>query len=375
MIKVLHISNSYMRSKVHHELCKHIDRLDCEQIIYVPESECFDPQTHRIDSDKVKVVYSKVIKKYHHYLYPLKIRAIAKDVEKKVDLEKINVMHASTFFSDGAVALRLKKKYGIPFCVAVRGTDVNSFLKYRIFYSYYKKLVQEAEKIFFITPTIKERFVSSPAAKGLENVINQKSVIMPNGIDDFWIEHKNLKRKVGGHEVLYVGRFMQNKNIEVLASVVDELKAIVPDIRLNMIGGEGELNDQIIELCEKRKDIISYHGRLSDKAKMMEIMRGCNVFAMVSFLETFGLVYVEAMSQGLPILYTKGQGVDGVFTDDVGEKVNPYNREEIKEALKKLLMQPNYYRTLTDEELARFDWNTIACRYYDFYSDCINKKI
>lgn len=374
-MRVLHISNSYMRSKVHFELCKHIDRLDCEQIIYVPESEDFDPLTNCVDSEKVEVIYSKVIKKYHHYLYPLKIRTIVKDVEKKVDLKKIDVMHASTFFSDGAVAFRLKRKYDIPFCVAVRGTDVNSFLKYRVFDSYYRMIIREAEKIFFITPTIKERFVSCPASKGLENIITQKGIVMPNGIDDFWIKNKYLKRKDGGHNVLYVGRFMHNKNIEALVSVVDELHEIVPDIKLNMIGGGGELNNQIIELCKSRKDIINYHGRLSDKNKMMEIMRGCNVFAMVSFLETFGLVYVEAMSQGLPILYSKGQGVDGVFTDDVGEKVNPYNREEIKEALMKLLLQPNDYRSLTDEELGRFDWNAIACKYYGIYSDCINKKI
>lgn len=374
-MRILHISNSYMRSRVHHELCKHIDALGCEQIIYVPESEDFDPQTNHIESDKVKVVYSKVIKKYHHYLYPLKIRDIFRDVEKKVDLNMIDVIHASTFFSDGAVALKIKKKYGIPFVVAVRGTDVNAFLKYRFFDSTCKKLISEADRIFFITPIIKEHFISSPATKGLRDVIEQKSMVLPNGIDDFWIEHPNLKQKNEGHDVLYVGRFMQNKNIEMLMSVVNELKGSIPDIKLHLIGGGGELNDHIISLCNSHQDIMEYHGLLKDKTKMLDIMRKCNVFAMLSFRETFGLVYVEAMSQGLPVLYTKGQGIDGVFPDDVGEKVNPHDKEEIKDALQDLLLKPDKYRPLSSSELACFDWSTIARKYMDVYSQCkIRKK-
>lgn len=369
-MKVLHISNSYMRSKVHYELCRHIDKLCCEQIIYVPESEIFDPQTNHIESDNAVVVYSKVIKKYHHYLYTLKIRDIFKDVEKKVDLKGIDVIHASTFFSDGAVALKIKKKYGIPFVAAVRGTDVNAFLKYRFFDSTCKQLIAEAEKIFFITPTIKERFKNSPATKGFEEEIEQKSIVLPNGIDDFWIEHPNLQQKRSGHAVLYVGRFMQNKNIEVLVSAINELKGIIPDIKMHLIGGGGELNNQIIALCNAHQDTVTYHGLLKDKHKMLDIMRGCNVFAMVSFHETFGLVYVEAMSQGLPVLYTKGQGIDGVFPKEVGERVNPYDKEEIKNALKNLLLKSENYRPLTENELACFDWNTIARKYMDVYSRC-----
>lgn len=369
-MRVLHISNGYMRSKVHYELCKHIDNLGCNQLVYVPESENFDSQTNHIESDKVEIVYSKVIKKYHHYLYPLKIRDIFKDIEKKVDLNTIDVIHASTFFSDGAVALKIKKKFGIPFIAVVRGTDVNAFLKYRIFDSTCRKIVLEAEKIFFVTPNIKERFMGSHAIRGLEYFIEQKGVVQPNGINDFWIEHSNLKQKDGGHEILYVGRFMQNKNIEALMTVVNELKASIPDIKLHLIGGGGELNDYIVERCNTHQDTMVYHGRLNDKKKMLDIMRGCNVFAMISFHETFGLVYVEAMSQGLPVLYTKGQGIDGVFPDEVGERVNPYDKNDISNALQKLLLNPDKYRPLSQSELSCFDWNKIAHRYMEVYSNC-----
>ena len=52
-------------------------------------------------------------------------------------------------------------------------------------------------------------------------------------------------------------------------------------------------------------------------------MRSCSVFAMPSIFETFGLVYLEALSQNLPVVYTKGQGIDGMFDNTVGIGVDP----------------------------------------------------
>lgn len=63
-------------------------------------------------------------------------------------------------------------------------------------------------------------------------------------------------------------------------------------------------------------------------------MRSCSVFAMPSIFETFGLVYLEALSQNLPVVYTKGQGIDGMFDNTVGIGVDPLSVEEIKNAIK-----------------------------------------
>lgn len=371
-MKALHICNCYMRSKVHYELYSHLDKYDIDQIIYVPESEIYAPDKNSIDSKKVKIICSKIEKPYHRYLYPLKIRTIAHDLEKKINLGEVSIVHATTFFSDGAVALRIKKKYGIPFVVAVRGTDVNAFARYRVFWPKYKEIVKEAERIFFVTPNIKNKFVECGASKGLEDLINKKSIVIPNGINDFWVEHKRLEITKEGNEILYIGRFMHNKNVKMLIDAIEDLKSRIPDIRLNLIGGGGELNDYIIDLCNEKPDYLQYHGRITDKERLLEIVRKCNIFAMISLSETFGLVYVEALSQGLPILYTKNQGVDGVFQDNIGEKVDPRNFEDVKRALIKLLENRDSYRALVESELDQFDWNYISAKYLDLYRSIVN---
>lgn len=62
---------------------------------------------------------------------------------------------------------------------------------------------------------------------------------------------------------------------------------------------------------------------------------------MPSKAETFGLVYVEAMLQGLPILYTKNEGIDGFYEENIGEKVISTDMEEIQIKLLKLIENTN----------------------------------
>ena len=56
---------------------------------------------------------------------------------------------------------------------------------------------------------------------------------------------------------------------------------------------------------------------------------------MPSSNETFGLVFIEALSQSLPIIYTKGEGIDGYFKDDfIGKAVNSKDNQSIAYAIK-----------------------------------------
>lgn len=89
---------------------------------------------------------------------------------------------------------------------------------------------------------------------------------------------------------------------------------------------------------------------------------------MPSKHETFGLVYAEAMSQGLPVIYTRGQGFDGQFEEgEVGYSVQYDSAEEIVDRIKEIL---NNYKTISNncvEKVDRFDWDEIARKYIEIY--------
>ncbi|GAF71811.1 unnamed protein product, partial [marine sediment metagenome] len=96
--------------------------------------------------------------------------------------------------------------------------------------------------------------------------------------------------------------------------------------------------------------------------------RESDIFIMPSQKETFGLVYGEAMSQGLPIIYSKGQGIDGYFKEGkVGYSVNPNDTNDI---IKKIeLILENYHNISKNchDMVEKFSWENIARTYHNIY--------
>ena len=91
---------------------------------------------------------------------------------------------------------------------------------------------------------------------------------------------------------------------------------------------------------------------------------------MISKGETFGLVYVEALSQGLPILYTKNQGIDGTFKNHIGEAAYPDSLDSIVEKLEKLLNDYEHYE-IDKINFSQFNWEKIANSYFALYKDVL----
>src|SRR5690606_27697826 len=128
---------------------------------------------------------------------------------------------------------------------------------------------------------------------------------------------------------LFIGRFDNNKNVE---NLIDSLNIVRQQtdfpITLDLIGGTGNRHEKIIQKT-KNFNWINYHGEIFNKDQLKEIFKTANYLSMISHTETFGLVYLEALSQGKPILYTKGQGVDGMFNFEIGEAVNSTDINDI----------------------------------------------
>ena len=147
------------------------------------------------------------------------------------------------------------------------------------------------------------------------------------------------------------------------------LKNQIPDIKLNLIGGDGPQEQEVLRAVKKHPETLICHGKITDKQKLQDIYRSCSVFAMPSLRETFGLVYVEALSQGLTVLYSENVGIDGMFADNQGERVNPYSKKSVQNALAELLLHPENYQELTKEKLQDFNWHNIALKYVNMYQE------
>ncbi len=368
--KVLHICNDFTYSKVHTELYQQLDNLGVDQIIYSPIRNKELEGQNQFEGKHTSILYSFLLKPLHRIFFNRKIDVIAKDIQQKVDLSQVSYVHATNLFSDGAAALQLKKRYGIPYIVAVRNSDINAFLKLPHLWWVHRAVIKEADKVIFISAALQKRLLQHPTLIGMRNILRDKSILLPNGINRYWLDNLHLTPEQHSlkHSILYVGNFDENKNVVRLIQTVLRLQQSFPDIHLDLVGGTGGREQEVLKLVEQHPDTLAYKGRIFDKPLLRDIYLGNSIFAMPSLHETFGLVYVEALSQGLTVLYTKGEGIDGLFAEKVGEGVVPTSDKSIEDALRQLLSQPEKYQILPTEAFASFDWKNIAQEYQNLYT-------
>ena len=371
-MNVLHISNGYADSKVHSNLTKALDELGLEQTVYCPVREEKFLGRFKFEGNKIDFVYSFCIKPWYKYVYHYKRWMLYKDMKRRIALDKFDIIHAPSLFSDGGLALKVFKEYGIPYVVAVRNTDINTFIKYlRHTYHTGREIALNATKIFFISKAEMDEFIASDFARPIYSQIKDKIVLQPNGIESYWHEHISHSPRIG-HQILYIGDFTPNKNVCRVIQAISQLRTSknFSDIKFVIVGGGKDKDDSTLKMIQSNSDFVEYLGKIYDKEKLANIMHKSAVFVMPSIHETFGLVYLEALSQNLPVIYSKGQGIDGLFDESVGIRVNPLSVNEIRDAICDILLNPDRYGNKS-VSFNDFNWKNIAEKYIGFYHDSI----
>ena len=375
MTNILHISNGYTGSKLYKNLVSELDNLGLQQFVYTPIRE-----NSKIGENHVvfktggsKIVYSDILN-YHldRISYRSKIKKILKDIESKIDFNKVDIIHAHTWYSDGGVAYLLHKKYNIPYIIAIRSTDLNVFQKYLIHErAYGMNILKNAQNIILITASYKDRVLKEKSLQSIKNSIFDKLMIIPNGVNKFWIENAVHSRKnfeFNNINCLYVGTFIKRKNVVLLQSAIKELNNESIKIHLDLVGGGGKDHKKVLKTVNDNKNIMTYHGQVKDKNILKDFYNKSTIFTMPSRNETFGLVYVEALLQGLPLLYTHNEGIDGFYNEKIGEKIFSNDVAEIKKKLLSLVNNYNEYSIPTDRLIENHDWSKIAIKYKELYT-------
>ncbi len=372
----LHICNDLLGSKVHENLYKSLKELEINQVIYHPLRKHSVDSINKLNPDSIgEVITSKVLHPLHRVFFTRKINFLYEDLQSKVDVKSFDIVHATTLFSDGALALKIFKEYKIPYIIAVRGTDINVFLKYRFdLLPLGKEILLNAKHVIFISDSLKNNFVRS-GFKLSKPFITKKQIIIPNGLDSYWLNNVVTNRKKAKpKKFLYIGNFSYNKNVLRLVKAFLILSEKYENLTLNLVGKGGAEEEKIKDLALNNPEKIHFHGPIYDKIELQKIYLSNDIFAMVSIGETFGLVYVEALTQGLPILYTENQGIDGTFKEKVGVSANPKSINSIMVGMETLINNYPQFETETID-FSKFLWNDIAKTYLKLYSSILNERM
>ena len=354
---------------MHASLYQELDRLGVSQIVYSYFRKA-SGKRNEFDASNTVFVLRPILRQYHRALYHLKVSRVFHDVCNTVEISKVSISHATTLFSDGAIAYKLFNKYRIPYVVAVRSTDVDDFLRLAPHtWRMGRQVLLNAQKVVFITESLKEKLLSHPFICHDKDAVIQKTIVRPNGIPDYWLSDISCDI-VHENNVLYIGSFLKRKNVLMLEKAIVSLRKEpgFENIKLTLVGGGGGQARAVEQFARNNKEAIEYLGRIRDSDMLKQIYRRNSIFAMPSVNETFGLVYLEALSNNLAIIYTAGTGIDGFFDASVGERIVQPTVQKLVAALKMILSHRDRYSN-SSVDFNSFRWSRIADYYYGIYRE------
>jgi len=205
-----------------------------------------------------------------------------------------------------------------------------------------------AKKIKFlisVSELTKNRFINWTA------INNYKSFILPNSIalEKFGTGSKNpqlvYRYKLDNKRVLMtLGRLSAEeryKGIDEVLDVLPELTAIIPNL-VYMVVGDGtdkpRLQDKVARL--QLGEAVIFTGTVPEELKA-DYYRLADVFVMPGYGEGFGIVYLEAMACGIPVIASKiDASREALRGGDLGILVDPHNAIEIKQGILEALKKP-----------------------------------
>ena len=287
--------------------------------------------------------------------------------------ERFDLLHAHSLFSNGYLCRRLKKKLGLPYVVAVRSGDVNQFFaRVPLLRGVGAAILREADGVVFLSEKYRDLVLGKYVPAKWREEIQQKCAVVPNGIARVFLENPGAPKAYAPEDrrlrLITVAFVNDLKNQRTVCRAAGLLETRGYQVRYRVIGRKEDEGYAEEVLRDPR---VEYSGAMPQEQLIGEY-RAADVFVMPSHKETFGLTYVESMSQGVPVIYSRGQGFDGQFPEgEVGFAVEPDSAEEIADAVERILKD---YKRMSENAVngsARFEWSAIAARYRDLYAALI----
>jgi glycosyltransferase involved in cell wall biosynthesis len=169
--------------------------------------------------------------------------------------------------------------------------------------------------------------------------------VIPTGVDDIFFRPGDGAKFRAAHGVpperpvlVHVGRLAHEKNIDFLLHMLRELRAAVPDVLL-FIAGEGPAERHLRGLADRLQlnGSVKFTGYLDRGTTLLDCYAAGDAFVFSSKTETQGLVLLEAMAQGTPVVSVSELGTRDILHEGQGAVVAPDRPGEFAQRVAQLL--------------------------------------
>lgn len=245
-----------------------------------------------------------------------------------------DLIQAHKITVEGMAGYALAERFGCPLiCDIQGGTDVRILRAKPNLHNHYRTIAERSSCIFPYAPWVIPAFEKHI---GLERSKCVNLPVLP-GFDTLQPSTSRNTRRL-----VTLMRFddRTNKNLSGTMAAMKQLTGRYPELALDIYGGGSP--EGLLELTKKTKEKglvgrVHFKGPIANKV-LISTLGNYTALVMPSFMETYGLVYAEALLCGLPVMYSRGRAIDGYFNpDDIGYACDPTSVEDIATGIDHML--------------------------------------
>lgn len=292
--------------------------------------------------------------KYTDTQLEMYIKAFENAIEDVIKEFKPDIIHSGHIW----ILSNIASKYNIPTIITSHGTDIIGHNMWSRFHKYSEEAIERCSKVITISDSNREDVLTAfPNAK-------DKIVQLRNGYDQNIFEKKEYNKKEVLEEigidknyeniVLFSGRLVEIKGVDVLLKAA---KRYEDGNTLTLIAGGGVLLEPLKEQAEELglNDVVFLGNQKQENLSILYNI--ADVLAVPSRIEGFGLVAVEALACGTPVIATNQGGLPEFINEKVGALVEVEDDIALEKEISKILTGEKKFNK---EELASYAKNNYA---------------
>lgn len=228
-----------------------------------------------------------------------------------------------------------------------------------------KKLLNKFDHILAVSENTKKDIVN------FYNINPDKISVTYLGVD-MGVKELIVGELKSSNYLLYIGTIEPRKNIEGILQAFEDfcLENNIIDLDLIIAGKNGWNNKYIYKILNnsKIKDKVKILNYVTEDEKI-NLYKNAKIFIFPSFYEGFGIPIIEAQSFGIPVVTSNNSSLTEIVLNSA-ICINPYNINEIKEAIKNLYFDQElykYYKELGIKNSERFTWLNTAIKTLEIF--------
>lgn len=255
---------------------------------------------------------------------------------------KPDIIHAHVF-SAGVPAVILGKIYKIPVVITEHCSVFSRHTLTRFDVLRARFAMNRAKVILPVSKALGE------AIKSYD--IKNRFEVIPNVANTDIFYPYTLQNRNGKKRILFVAVLKPRKGVYYLIQALAQLKQKRQDFILDIVG-DGPNREEYEKLAMELKlnDMVKFHG-LKTKSEVAKFMRNSDFFVQPSLYETFGVVYIEAMACGKPIIASQLPVLQEKINKETGILVPPKDTEALADAIEYML---DHYQRYSSEKISEY---------------------